>query len=146
MSAVKHQLGLKIWAYVFLFLPMSLSAMTGNGIMSAYQTQKPFGTMTGKIENITDANRLISCLATCMINTCGCKVALFDKNQPKTLRCLHASYGSHTINLSKFPGFLYYFNKQQHQEVGRDLSGPHPVRDCISHWTMPKQEVQNQEM
>ncbi len=121
MCLVKNQVNLKIWAFLLAFLPIGLSAMASNGIMSAYETEKPLVTLTGMIENINGTNRLISCIAECLTNTCGCKGVLFDKNQPKTQRCLHVSYGSQVITLNEFPEFKYYSIKEQELEVCRDL-------------------------
>ncbi len=80
-----------------------------NEILPVYYSKRSdIRTLYGKVEPIKDGNILILCLAKCTINVCNCKGILFNENLFKNQRCQHISYGSNTIDLGEFPGFLHY--------------------------------------
>ncbi len=100
----------------------SIVLALNNEILAVYYSKRSdIKTLYGKVELIKDGNKLILCLAKCTINVCHCKGILFNKNQSKNQRCQHISYGSNTIDLGEFPGFLHYSQDKTQEKICIDL-------------------------
>ncbi len=98
-------------ALFVMWIAPTTSLINESGIQSSYHKMKFDTIVSGQIKSASDSWKLILCSANCIKSKCSCKGILFNKNQPKSMRCKHILYGTAQNNLSSYAGYMLYSYK-----------------------------------